>query len=29
MPLDSSFDEAIPFYHEFSDTKISQEIRNL
>jgi len=28
MPLDSSFDEAIPFYHEFSDTKISQEIRN-
>ena len=25
---DASFDEMIPFYHEFSDTKISQEIRH-
>lgn len=26
--LDASLDEAIPFYHEFSDTKVSQEIRS-
>ncbi|RMZ98531.1 hypothetical protein BpHYR1_046341 [Brachionus plicatilis] len=24
---DETFDECIPFYHEYSDTKISQEIR--
>lgn len=28
ITTDNSFEEIIPYYHEFSDTKISQDIRS-